>query len=148
MLGALRRGSTLAPRILSSASSIRFRSTNCSSSLLQLSKPANISASTSRLRFRTIVQTIRCQSNAAAALAEELPFEGELEHEVNGQKPPSDSEIDQDTNHGPITKYQELADRGLVDKNVIKTITSTMRIETMTQVQSMTINETLKGADV
>lgn len=47
-----------------------------------------------------------------------------------------------------ITKFQDLADRGLVHSNVTNQITQGMGHETMTPVQSMTINETLKGTDV
>jgi len=45
------------------------------------------------------------------------------------------------------TKFQELADNSLVDANVIREITHGMGHETMTPVQTMTINETLKGRD-
>ncbi|MCJ1284670.1 hypothetical protein MMC26_004006 [Xylographa opegraphella] len=48
----------------------------------------------------------------------------------------------------PITKFHELADRKMVSPTVIRTITQDMKLETMTQVQSLTINETLKGIDV
>ena len=47
-----------------------------------------------------------------------------------------------------LTKFQELADRKLVCKTVVDTITKEMKLETMTEVQSMTIKETLKGVDV
>ncbi|KAK2768282.1 hypothetical protein FQN54_000135 [Arachnomyces sp. PD_36] len=47
----------------------------------------------------------------------------------------------------PITRFQELADRGLVSEKIIRNITGRMGIETMTEVQSMTINATLNGAD-
>ncbi|KAI9710628.1 MAG: hypothetical protein M1812_007393 [Candelaria pacifica] len=144
MLGALRRGSILAPRILRSASSTPLRSLNQPYISLKTSNSVFRPATTSGL----YPQTTRWQSNAAAALAEDEVIEGEIEHEVHAQEPPSNSEIQQQTQQGPITRFQELADRGLVNATVVETITSTMRIETMTQVQSMTINETLKGADV
>lgn len=47
-----------------------------------------------------------------------------------------------------ITKFHELADQKLVSPVVVDTITKQMGLETMTQVQSLTINETLKGTDV
>lgn len=47
-----------------------------------------------------------------------------------------------------VTNFQDLADRGLVDANVIDQIVRGMGHHTMTPVQSMTINETLKGTDV
>lgn len=49
---------------------------------------------------------------------------------------------------GYITKFQHLADQDLVHKNVINQITKGMGYENMTLVQSMTINETLKGTDM
>lgn len=49
---------------------------------------------------------------------------------------------------GPATKFQELLDRGLVNEAIIKPITEGMGHSTMTPVQMMTINETLKGIDV
>ena len=47
-----------------------------------------------------------------------------------------------------ITKFQDLADRGHVHHNVITEITKTMGHHTMTEVQALTIDETLKGTDV
>lgn len=47
-----------------------------------------------------------------------------------------------------IKTFAELGERGLVSGTIIDTITKTMGLETMTVVQSMTINETLKGIDV
>ena len=49
--------------------------------------------------------------------------------------------------NGLITEFQDLADRGLVSEKIIKSITQKMGLKTMTEVQSMTINETLKGSD-
>ena len=49
---------------------------------------------------------------------------------------------------GTITKFRDLADKGYVDPVIIDTITKKMGLETMTQVQSLTINEALKGVDV
>ncbi|KAL1961969.1 hypothetical protein VTN77DRAFT_704 [Rasamsonia byssochlamydoides] len=47
-----------------------------------------------------------------------------------------------------ITQFQELADKGLVSSRLIYPITNKMNLTTMTDVQSLTINETLKGIDV
>lgn len=47
-----------------------------------------------------------------------------------------------------VTKFQQLADLNMVSPVVVKTLTADMGLETMTQVQSLTINETLKGIDV
>ncbi|EAU34306.1 conserved hypothetical protein [Aspergillus terreus NIH2624] len=46
------------------------------------------------------------------------------------------------------TRFAELADQGLVHPRIIRTITAEKNIKTMTEVQSMTINETLSGRDV
>jgi ATP-dependent RNA helicase MSS116 len=50
--------------------------------------------------------------------------------------------------NGPITEFQELARQGLVHPNLINTITKNMRLTTMTDVQTRTINEALSGVDV
>lgn len=47
-----------------------------------------------------------------------------------------------------LTEFADLASHGLVDKKIIDQITRFMKIKTMTDVQSMTINETLQGDDV
>ncbi|KAH3919164.1 hypothetical protein HBH56_029600 [Parastagonospora nodorum] len=49
---------------------------------------------------------------------------------------------------GPITEFDELAKRGLVHPNLINTITRQMRLTTMTDVQTRTINEALYGTDI
>jgi ATP-dependent RNA helicase MSS116, mitochondrial len=48
----------------------------------------------------------------------------------------------------PITRFKELATKGLVHPNIINTITQRMKLETMTDVQTRTINEALSGVDV
>ena len=49
---------------------------------------------------------------------------------------------------GPITKFAELAERNLVAKNVVDTLTKGMGLETMTEVQALTIEKSLKGGDM
>lgn len=72
----------------------------------------------------------------------------EIADEVTAQRPPSDVQINQPTQYGPVTEFKQLRDRGMVCPTVVKTLTEDMGMETMTQVQSLTINETLKGVDV
>lgn len=79
---------------------------------------------------------------------EEFLDEDEQEAEKLSQPHDPSSHEGRPRNGGLVTKFQELADRGMVCKTVIKTLTQDMKLETMTQVQSMTINETLKGIDV
>ncbi|KAK8217488.1 hypothetical protein M8818_001246 [Zalaria obscura] len=52
------------------------------------------------------------------------------------------------TSAGPITKFHELEDRNLIHKSIVKTITKDMGLETMTEVQSATINQALQGTDI
>jgi ATP-dependent RNA helicase MSS116 len=47
-----------------------------------------------------------------------------------------------------LTKFSELAEHGLISPKVIDTIVNRMNIHTMTDVQRLTINECLDGADV
>ena len=68
--------------------------------------------------------------------------------EAEIEQTPSDNQTKEAIQHGPVTKFQELSDRSMVCDTLVKTITRDMGLETMTQVQSMTINETLKGIDV
>ena len=60
-----------------------------------------------------------------------------------------DAEAEQATQqHAPITEFKELERQGLVHPNLINTITNQMRLTTMTDVQTRTINEALSGVDV
>lgn len=85
-----------------------------------------------------------CQQAAARAQV----VERELEDDFDSRQPPKDKQIREAVHHGPVTRFAELLERGMVCESVVKTITEDMGLETMTQVQSMTINETLKGIDV
>ena len=61
----------------------------------------------------------------------------------------SKDEIDpNDLPEQELTKFSELAEHGLVSPKVIDTIVNRMNIHTMTDVQRLTINECLDGADV
>ncbi|KXT16448.1 hypothetical protein AC579_1776 [Pseudocercospora musae] len=48
----------------------------------------------------------------------------------------------------PLTKFADLGSSGVLHNNVVRTLTEDMGLETMTEVQSKTINEALKGQDV
>ncbi|RAR01804.1 dead-domain-containing protein [Stemphylium lycopersici] len=59
------------------------------------------------------------------------------------------AEAEQDgSEDGLITKFQDLATKGLVHPNLINTITRQMKLTTMTDVQARTINEALSGVDI
>lgn len=49
---------------------------------------------------------------------------------------------------GPITTFRELDTRKMVHPNVVRALTGSMGLETMTEVQTATINEALKGTDI
>ena len=66
----------------------------------------------------------------------------------NGQQSSMGSRVDAAERLGPVTKFHELADRRLVSPVLVNTLTKDMKLETMTEVQSLTINQTLKGVDV
>ncbi|KAL9135370.1 MAG: hypothetical protein Q9175_003446, partial [Cornicularia normoerica] len=85
---------------------------------------------------------------ASAAAVEDEAIEGEIEQEVSSQTRPSDAQINRAVRHGPVTKFKELAERGMVCQTVVDTITKDMGLETMTQVQTLTITESLKGLDI
>lgn len=82
------------------------------------------------------------------AVAEDEDIEGEIEEEVFSQTPPSDSQIKRVVQNGPVTKFTDLAERGMVCQTIVDTITKGMGLETMTQVQSLTISKSLKGQDM
>ncbi|KAL9090913.1 MAG: hypothetical protein Q9165_005121 [Trypethelium subeluteriae] len=89
---------------------------------------------------RTLHNGSWSRQNAAA--------EAEIRDEVNAQRPPSDQSINEATLGGPITRFAELSSRRLVHDNVVRTVTEEMGLETMTDVQSLTIQEALKGTDI
>lgn len=83
-------------------------------------------------RIQLFHQSVQQRRNAAVAHAEEQTGE-----ETDGAR-----------TEGPATTFRQLAERGLVDQGLIRTLTDKMGLETMTSVQSLTINEALKGTDV
>jgi ATP-dependent RNA helicase MSS116 len=50
--------------------------------------------------------------------------------------------------NGLITNFQELAERNLIHPNIIRTITERMGLRTLTDVQSQTIESSLRGNDM
>ncbi|KAM0708652.1 hypothetical protein Q7P35_005304 [Cladosporium inversicolor] len=48
----------------------------------------------------------------------------------------------------PLTKFQDLQDQGVLHRNIVKNMTEGMGLETMTEVQSKTINSAIKGTDI
>ncbi|WPH00201.1 DEAD-domain-containing protein [Acrodontium crateriforme] len=50
--------------------------------------------------------------------------------------------------NGKITRFEELETSGILHANIVRNLTKVMGIETMTDVQSATINEALSGNDI
>jgi ATP-dependent RNA helicase MSS116 len=127
MFNACRRGPASISRVVRTASTI-FTPVVRSSGITLLTRNVSRPAITSR--YLTVSSGNRW---GGAAHARQLRDEDDLkttEHE------------------GPTyTKFQELADQGLVHPAIIREITHGMGHETMTPVQTMTINESLKGRD-
>ena len=67
---------------------------------------------------------------------------------VSQRAAPAQPSDDDGGQSSQVTKFQELADRGIISPKVISTIVNRMGIHTMTDVQRMTINECLDGADL
>lgn len=121
MLGAVRRYGVAQVLRASVPRSLHARPT------LQLPKwkPSSISRLPNGVRSLHNIPPAR--SSASAAVQEDGPTQSESE---------------------PLRKFADLGRHGLVDPEIVDTITSRMRITTMTEVQSKTIRETLKGDDV
>ncbi|KAL8832667.1 MAG: hypothetical protein Q9191_000120 [Dirinaria sp. TL-2023a] len=94
---------------------------------------------------RALTYSLRHGSTAPAPAHD---VESDLEAELEAQTPPSDKQSPGEAQNGPITRFDDLLDRGLVCDTVVKTLTKDMGLETMTEVQSMTIHEALKGVDL
>jgi ATP-dependent RNA helicase MSS116 len=66
----------------------------------------------------------------------------------SSQRFADDGSIEQPTSFKEITKFQELVEQDMVHPNIINEITKGMGHHTMTEVQTMTINQGLQGTDI
>lgn len=135
MLGAVRRGSASCARIWLRSSPIQI---NASETFL-LSQCFQRSSQPLSSLPRQFHSVSLLRQYAAPQEAEVEALEEDIKRNANTPPPPAGA---------PVTRFTELEERGLVCKTVVRTLTSGMRLETMTEVQSKTINETLKGIDV
>lgn len=137
---ALLRLTTLSIRALTSSPSSSF-----SKSAIVRSTPlktAVLSSSSAQRRFFAISTYLRDEANATAEAILDLdPPAGEYAHSGHGH-------VHHFKNEGPITRFQQLADKGLVKESLINTITKGLGYDEMTKVQQKTILETLKGENV
>lgn len=97
----------------------------------------------------TVQQPLKLQpSSKPAALPQlyrSLHVSSPLRSAEAAQAQPADTEAPAPQR---LTEFADLESHGLVDRRIISRITKGMGISTMTDVQSMTINETLHGDDV
>ena len=122
MRRAIQRCSASLPRTLASLSS-----SGTSGSRRVIRNDGIRSLERNKVLIRSIHQSPRSRQQAAAT--EE---HGESQNESNGI----------------VTRFEELGSKDLVHRNVVSTITRDMRLETMTEVQTKTINEALRGDDI
>lgn len=87
--------------------------------------------------YRTFSSTLHFSRNATAT---EPAIEAEEEYEAKADQPAATPAL--------ITKFADLDGAGLIEPTVVRTLTQKMKLETMTEVQSRTLNEALKGKDV
>jgi ATP-dependent RNA helicase MSS116 len=66
----------------------------------------------------------------------------------SAQRFAEDGSIEQPAEFKEFTKFQELMEQDMVHPNVIEEITKGMGHHTMTEVQTMTINQGLQGTDM
>ncbi|KAI9674227.1 MAG: hypothetical protein M1817_002045 [Caeruleum heppii] len=87
---------------------------------------------------RQLHQTPACYQHAAAqsAPSDETVQAGD---DIMGKR---------QVHNAPLTSFRQLADRTLVHEAIVQNITHKMGLSSMTPVQSMTVSETLGGADV
>lgn len=68
--------------------------------------------------------------------------------DFQSQPPASDVSAEFADQDGPVTKFKDLEKRGMVCRTLVDTVTGKMGLDTMTHVQTLTINESLKGIDM
>ena len=142
MLNIVRRGpASTVPSLVFRSISLRCIRTTQAQGVQQC-----ISRGTYAIAPRLFGTSTKWRQFAAAATAhEDEAIQSEVEQTFI---PPPNAQTKRPTNYGPVTHFKELAERGMVSETVIDTITRQMGLETMTHVQSLTINEILKGQDV
>ncbi|KAI9764928.1 MAG: hypothetical protein M1840_007953 [Geoglossum simile] len=138
---AYRRGGALLVKTVR-----QFQSTPRNPSAICLSSPLPLHQSSRfGITFRQFCQIPQLLQQAEASL---LRQQETIEEDIQEHIPPLRSGTGRDAHRGQITRFQELADQQLIDHDVIRTITKRMRLETMTEVQSLTIRESLSGSDI
>lgn len=138
MFVAVRRGPA------SIAKCLQFSPSFSTSSNLALScrNPHLITRLLSNPAIRAFNTASAWRQEAAAQIPKYGQY-GDAGENESSQKPPQNNARDE-----LVTRFAELGERKMVCKTIVDTVTRTMGLETMTHVQTLTINETLKGIDV
>jgi ATP-dependent RNA helicase MSS116 len=119
-----------------------------------ISKAFRAAASLTRIpSTRPSTLSLSSQTTATPALeARWLHVSSRLMNEAvarrSAQRFAEDGSIEQPAEFKEFTKFQELMEQDMVHPNVIEEITKGMGHHTMTEVQTMTINQGLQGTDM
>ena len=133
--------------------SIRWRivsTTAARSNALPLSSGSRSATLPTASSFRpSTIRTLFSSSTPTRRAQESYPADAEEVEQNAAKQPASESaEPEELAASGLMTKFADLDGAGLVDSVVVRTLTKKMGLETMTEVQSRTLNEALKGKDV
>ncbi|KAL4941365.1 P-loop containing nucleoside triphosphate hydrolase protein [Aspergillus oleicola] len=111
------------------------------------SSPRTLTARLSPLQLQSLYASIAQPSYASKSLFHSSPFRFSSQQTAVNENGVQEAEVTQE-NTELATTFQELADRDVVHRSLIRTITKGMRLETMTDVQRMTIHESVHGGDM
>ena len=139
MFHALRRGpASIGRPFLFPSSSIR-----CIQSLTNRHRPSAVT------RILTSVsESTRAYSTTQRWAQLAYAQRESAQDDFHNQPPASDPSTQVADQNGPVTKFKDLVTRGMVCRTLVDTVTGKMGLETMTHVQTLTINESLKGIDM
>lgn len=94
----------------------------------------------SSVAFRNPLQTARLANASVAGFHNTTKWQQSHAAQAEADQASGDDAV--------VTEFADLATRGLVHPNIVNTITKQMRLTTMTDVQTRTINEALSGIDI
>lgn len=86
---------------------------------------------------RTFATTFRLAQSFSQATAQRDELEDHADELQSGSQ-----------NEAPITKFADLGERNLVHPTIVDNLTRQMGLETLTEVQSLTLGESLKSGDM
>ncbi|KAL4913510.1 P-loop containing nucleoside triphosphate hydrolase protein [Aspergillus aurantiobrunneus] len=120
-------------------------------SLALRSSPRTLSARSTPLRLQSLYSSVSGPSYVSKSLyhfpSRQFSSQANPAQNLNAAEENGTEQVEQKQPELP-TLFQELAERNLVSGTLIDTLTRSMRLERMTDVQRMTITESVKGGDV